>query len=174
MIRPEPLPSAACDDLAVRAADFESVFAQLDSLEVALQQARAQLDAMLGDRQDSGPTRPEIDSAARVARRILDIRHDLRAHFGIGFIQDPAFEVLLELYVSAASSRRLSASSAYSGTDLALTTSSRWLARLSAAGIVIRDADPADGRRIWVSLSNHAFATLTQALHSMHEPETRR
>lgn len=82
-------------------------------------------------------------------------RHKL---LGVGrdLFSDPAWDLLLELYVARLGRKRLSSSAIGLDAGIAQSTALRWLTYLVSLGLVERTQDPADKRRQWVALSERA------------------
>lgn len=80
-------------------------------------------------------------------------RGERNAYFGSDLFSDPAWDILLELYLSELLQRPISVSKVAMATTVPSTTVIRWLAALEDKGLVIRQSDNLDGRRVWVSLS---------------------
>lgn len=66
---------------------------------------------------------------------------------------EPAWDMLLDLYACQQQGRKTSISSACVAAAGPPTTALRHLSRMLADGLLVREADPADGRRFWVQLS---------------------
>jgi hypothetical protein len=75
---------------------------------------------------------------------------------------EPAWDILLDLFVAAKERRRISVTSACIGAAVPPTTALRWIAILERAGLVQREADSADGRRAYVMLSPTGYAKMVQ------------
>ncbi|WP_425228951.1 hypothetical protein [Sphingomonas sp.] len=119
-------------------------------------------DGVLADRRpayDPGPAsgvpaNPKLVRAAIRARR-------LRAqYFGDGLFEDPAWDMLLDLYAAELEGGRVSVSSLCIAAQVAPTTALRWIGRLTAEGLFERRPDPQDRRRAFVALSGRASATM--------------
>lgn len=109
------------------------------------------------------PTGSEQGSGARhdaeheeLAREILRSRRARQSLFSAALFGEPAWELLLEIFVADCSGRRLSITSACLIADVPQTTALRWLARLEREGLVLRVQDQSDRRRAWVSLTERA------------------
>jgi DNA-binding MarR family transcriptional regulator len=77
---------------------------------------------------------------------------------------EPAWDMLLDLFIAREAGRRVSVSSACIAADVPPTTALRWLSVLERRGLVERQADPIDGRRVYVALSDTAHALMRQWL----------
>jgi hypothetical protein len=87
-------------------------------------------------------------------------RRRLRSEFiGEDLFADPAWDILLELYLASLRQHRISVSSLCVGLVPA-TTTLRWLAALSKWGMIERRDDPFDGRRALLNLSESGRRTM--------------
>lgn len=77
-----------------------------------------------------------------------------------GLFAEPAWDMLLDLYVAHADGKRLSVTDACIGAAVPVTTALRWLERLEAAGLLCRENDCRDGRRSYVAITPAARAAL--------------
>ncbi|WCT75052.1 hypothetical protein PQ455_07505 [Sphingomonas naphthae] len=99
-----------------------------------------------------------------IANRLLRIRRRREAVLGKGLFADPAWDMLLDLFVAEAAGRRISVSSACLASAVPPTTALRHLVLLEARGLIERRPAKADGRRINVALSPSALAELSALL----------
>lgn len=91
---------------------------------------------------------------------------------------EPGWDILLDLYIAEADGKPVSVSSACIGSAAPPTTGLRWLGVLAEQGLVDRQHDPQDQRRVLVHLTDKAMAAmdeyfalslaLDQAHHGMH------
>ena len=98
-------------------------------------------------------TPAEVRGAIR-SRRLRD------AEFGAGWFEDPAWDMLLDLFAAELEAGRVSVSSLCIAAAVAPTTALRWMARMTDAGLLRRMPDPADRRRAFVTLSDTASAAM--------------
>ena len=98
----------------------------------------------------------------RLVREAIRARAARTSFFKARFFSDPAWDILLDLYLAELRQRRLSVSAIGVSADVPLTTLLRWLDTLQREGLIERAADPLDGRRVFVTLSTKASA----AMHS--------
>ena len=73
---------------------------------------------------------------------------------------EPAWDILLDLFIAAKEGKRVPVTSACIGAAVPTTTALRWLTILEERGLVLREADTSDARRIFVRLSTDAYAKL--------------
>ncbi|MEO9463088.1 MAG: hypothetical protein ABJ242_10160 [Marinomonas sp.] len=66
---------------------------------------------------------------------------------------EPAWDILLDLYIAQGTAQEVSVSSACIGSAAPATTGLRWLGVLQEAGLVVRINDDEDHRRVLVTLS---------------------
>lgn len=91
---------------------------------------------------------------AQLARQLYaDRRRRQLAFTNPDIFGEPAWDILLDLYVAHAEGRSISVSSACIGSAAPPTTGLRWLGVLQYEGLVLREHDPQDQRRILVRLS---------------------
>jgi hypothetical protein len=91
-----------------------------------------------------------------------DIRDAIRSrrmrdqHFAAGLFEDPAWDMLLDLFAAYLEGARVSVSSLCIAAAVAPTTALRWIGRMTGMGLLERRPDPDDRRRAFVELSDDA------------------
>jgi DNA-binding MarR family transcriptional regulator len=81
----------------------------------------------------------------------------LRAQFfDASLLEDPAWDMLLDLYTAEIERSQVSVSSLCIAAAVAPTTALRWIAKMTEAGLLERHPDPFDRRRAFMALSNTA------------------
>lgn len=88
----------------------------------------------------------EVRAAIR-ARRLRD------QHFDAGLFEDPAWDILLDLFAAQLERAQVSVSSLCIAAAVAPTTALRWIAKMTDAGMLVRVPDPFDRRRAFMELS---------------------
>lgn len=116
-----------------------------------------------GDRRDAGKRRL---SAAIAWMRALNERDRV---FGDDMFFDPAWNMLLDLYVSEGHGALVSVSSLCIAAKVPATTALRWLAMLEKRALIVRRADAQDRRRSFLFLTDEAKAKLETALEKAIE-----
>lgn len=99
-----------------------------------------------------------------IARWWLKARRLREEMFGPGLFADPAWDILLDLYTAAARGESVQISSLAFAARVPHSTAIRWARIMTQAGIVERRKDPADARRVHVSLSAAASALMEDYL----------
>jgi len=89
-----------------------------------------------------------------LARKAYAARRRRAAIFGNpDLFGEPAWDILLDLYIAHVERKDVSVSSACIGSAAPPTTGLRWLGVLADHGLVLREHDPADQRRVLVRLT---------------------
>jgi hypothetical protein len=102
---------------------------------------------------------PEGDTGPVTSR---DVREVIRARrlrdqfFERGLFEDPAWDMLLDLFAAELEQTQVSVSSLCIAAAVAPTTALRWIAKMTDAGVFVRHADPFDKRRAFMALSPKA------------------
>lgn len=101
----------------------------------------------------SRPTRNHRSHLA-LARQAYTLRRKRAAIFGNpDLFGEPAWDILLDLYIAHGEGKQVSVSSACIGSAAPSTTGLRWLGVLADEGLVVREADADDHRRVLVRLT---------------------
>lgn len=120
--------------------------------------ARLQADA---DQEVHYPAAANAISLYRF-RRKRDLKFE-----GLALFEDPAWDILLSIYIDEAADRPISVSSACIASNVAQTTALRWIARLQETGAIVREDDPFDGRRSNLRLTPAARERMNQLLSGL-------
>jgi hypothetical protein len=75
---------------------------------------------------------------------------------------EPAWDILLDLFIAAKERRRVSVTSACIGSAVPSTTALRWITILEKQDMLVREADPGDARRVYVKLSARGYAAMLE------------
>jgi DNA-binding MarR family transcriptional regulator len=118
------------------------------------------------------PALTEFRTRSRYAD-VIAIREGLRARrlrdsfFNPKLFADPAWDMLLELYVAAVTQRRLTVSRLCERSGVPSTTALRWISTLEQDGLVNRCRDRLDGRQAFLSLSDKGCAKMSAYLEEV-------
>jgi DNA-binding MarR family transcriptional regulator len=104
-------------------------------------------------------------------RGILRSRRLRDRFFEAGLFADPAWDILLDLYRAELGRYRVPVSSLCIAAAVPATTALRWIKTLEQKGLVLRQADPNHGRRIYVSLSTEAARAMERLLSALPATE---
>lgn len=103
-----------------------------------------------------------------LARRLLAERARRAQFFATDLFAEAGWNIMLDLYVARHRDRRVTVSDACLGSGAPHATANRWLQKLVDAGLVCRDSDKTDGRRVFVNLTPDAAENMTSYLLSMN------
>lgn len=115
---------------------------------------------LVGDRKLAYSEQPPLADAAAVPAQ--DVRRAIRARrlrdqfFPAGLFEEPAWDMLLDLFAADLEGTRVSVSSLCIAAAVAPTTALRWISKMSEAGLFERHPDPFDRRRAYLALSQPA------------------
>jgi len=73
---------------------------------------------------------------------------------------DPAWDILIDLYIASEEGRGISISSACIASAVPITTALRWIKILEQGGHISRHEDPSDARRVLMALTESAAKTV--------------
>lgn len=112
-----------------------------------------------------GAARPaNMDYLVRAARRHLDGRRQRANFLAREMFGEPAWDMLLDLFIAQCENKRISISSACIASGGSATTALRWLARLETMNYVERVSDDKDKRRIFVRITPLACEAIAKWL----------
>ena len=117
----------------------------------------------LADRRRSFASEPAAGGPVvtpQEVRRVIQLRQSRSRFFGQfigeGLFEDPAWDMLLDLFAAELEGNRVSVSSLCIAAGVAPTTALRWIARMTDMGLFVRHPDPVDRRRAFMTLSPRA------------------
>lgn len=156
------------DDVVIDRVTFLSLVAILESAapQVELQlQAWPRIRAILVERGAPARESERRDSEAiATAKEIYRARRRRDQVLGHDLFGEPAWDILLDLFVAQQRGWRTPLSSVCVASAVPTTTAQRWIRELEARNLVRRTRDPNDGRRVYVALTETARADLEQLL----------
>jgi DNA-binding MarR family transcriptional regulator len=118
---------------------------------------------------DSAPPTSRLDgNLAGVAEELYRIRRKREAifntAFGDGLFADPAWDLLLDLYIHNTRQRKISVSSACLAATVPTTTALRYITELLKRGLIERVPHPLDGRSYLLNLTAPAIQSMESLL----------
>lgn len=121
-------------------------------------------------RQRSYRRRPTTDKECELCLRVAQafiIKRDVRDEIlGADLFADPAWDLLLELYVAKAEDRALTIGEACIGARVSPTTGLRWIGELERAGCIEKVVDRVDRRRTFLQLTDRQTEALDHFFRS--------
>ena len=112
---------------------------------------------------------PEVEDGAYVARRLLSERARIGRYLDADLFADPAYDILLDLFVSGEEGRAVSMSNSACIARVPRTTALRWVRLLEERGLVELYADEGDRRSTLLRLSTSARASVMSYLRHVGE-----
>jgi hypothetical protein len=106
---------------------------------------------------------------AQDVRAMLRLRRLRDRFFGSSLFADPAWDMLLDLTAARLERIQVAVSSLCIAACVPPTTALRWIKLMTDQGIFERVADPGDGRRIFIRLSDAAAAQMVQLLRVVQQ-----
>ena len=100
--------------------------------------------------------------SADVVRTVIRLRRLRDAYFDNGLFADPAWDMLLDLLAAHIEGDPVSVSSLCIAAAVPPTTALRWIRTMTDQGLLERHADPDDGRRFYVRLSQSSRLALAR------------
>lgn len=122
-------------------------------------------DAMIGFR--AGPMAEASLPGAVTSndvRAIIRLRRMRDRYFRTDLFADPAWDMLLDLMAARLDRMRVAVSSLCIAAAVPPTTALRWIKTMCDNGLFVRVADPDDGRRVFIELSDGAAGAMTTYL----------
>jgi DNA-binding MarR family transcriptional regulator len=138
------------DDLA-RVTELLTRLVQREERADALADRTAGYSALPAD-----PVTIRIDPAE--IRRVIRARRVRDKAFRTRLFEDPAWDMLLDLYAAQLEEADVSVSSLCIAAAVAPTTALRWIGRMTAGGLLVRTQDAGDKRRALITLAPAALA----------------
>lgn len=106
---------------------------------------------------ESGPSDAPIAITAMEVRQAIRARRLRDKFFGEALFEDPAWDMILDLFAAHLEQSEVSVSSLCIAAPVAPTTALRWIGRMTDAGLFERHPDPFDRRRALMTLSSRAI-----------------
>lgn len=110
------------------------------------------------ERPDLSPEHGAMLATARALYRDRRVRDG--AFKELEIFGEPAWDLLLDLYIASHDRKVVSVTAACAASAVPVTTALRWLGQLERQGLVDRSPDPNDRRRMLVSLTPKAVTLM--------------
>lgn len=110
------------------------------------------------------PEASPADVALSNARMLVAMRKLRERAFGADLFSDPAWNILVELYVALAEGVKVTVGNACIASALPLTSALRLCQELQLRKLVLRERDPFDRRRVLLILADETRQALTRVL----------
>jgi hypothetical protein len=115
--------------------------------------------------ESDGQDEAGIDAAT--IRAMIRARRLRDQYFRGNLFADPAWDMLLDLMAARIEKNRVAVSSLCIAAAVPATTALRWIKALTDRGLFVREADPQDGRRVYIALSDDAARALATYLRAL-------
>jgi DNA-binding transcriptional ArsR family regulator len=128
-------------------------------------------DRREGDRRELPDRRAPIGDTEMPSissiRAMIRTRRMRDQYFSGELFADPAWDMLLDLLLARLEQRTVAVSSLCIAAAVPPTTALRWIKRLTDEGIFVRTADPRDGRRVFIDLSDQAADAMANYIRAV-------
>jgi len=115
-----------------------------------------------------GPRTLPIQSLTAVAERVYKVRRRrdalMAARFGGDIFSDPAWDIILDLYIHNSKNQDVSVTSVCAASMVPITTALRYITVLSERGLIERSKNPKDGRSYLLRLTPEAIRIVEELL----------
>lgn len=101
------------------------------------------------------------------ARHLYEERRSRDGVFDAEMFADPMWDLMLELYASAAEGEKVSVSRACTASRAPSSSALRYIKEMTSKGMVVRDECRTDARRVYVRLSDKARHAMSDLLNRM-------
>ncbi|WP_375272770.1 hypothetical protein [Sphingomonas sp.] len=115
------------------------------------------------------PPPADFQVTAAQVREVIRARRLRDRFFEGGLFEDPAWDMLLDLLAAQLERAQVSVSSLCIAAAVPPTTALRWIAKLTDAGLLDREADPFDKRRAFLKLSSAAATAMQRYVAAVRE-----
>ena len=154
----------------------DAIAHQLDRLSLRAERKEDGDAPNLSDRKLEFRAPPAIRSALpplpepRAVRRMIAARQARAKFFEGDLFADPAWDMLLDLTAAHAEHTRVSVTSLCIASGVPATTALRWIRQLVDSGVFERIADPSDGRRAFIALSERSQEAMARYFAEVEAP----
>lgn len=108
------------------------------------------------------------ETAIETAVRAYEERRKRSTHFDVdAMFGEPAWDMLLDLYIHQARNEDVSIKSATIGSGASASTALRWIQALDAEGLIRSEEDPKDSKRRLLHLTPEGYLSITRYLQEI-------
>lgn len=128
-------------------------------------------EGLLNDRTQGYHAEQPIEQpvSSAVIRTMIRGRRLRDRFFHAELFADPAWDMLLDLMAARVDRINVAVSSLCIAASVPPTTALRWIRTMTDNGLFLRRADPADGRRVFIALSDAAAAGMNGYFAALHQ-----
>ncbi|MBL0924467.1 MAG: MarR family transcriptional regulator [Sphingomonadaceae bacterium] len=108
----------------------------------------------------TGAVHPPSPVEAKALRDLIKQRRLRDRFFASDLFADPAWDILLDLKAASLEGQKVSVSSLCIAAAVPPTTALRWIGAMTESGMLVRQQDPDDQRRVFIELSEETSAKL--------------
>lgn len=108
------------------------------------------------------------DRLVDLACRIYDTRRARSRYFHSSLLGEPVWDMLLALFCLPSRWEKLTISGLAHAADVPLTTGLRWSNLMEQKGLIERDPDPFDARRVYVKLTERGEQVMRDYLSAVY------
>lgn len=116
----------------------------------------------------SSPSFADPDVLVEMAKAIYRARESRHRHFPRDLFGEPAWDILLDLYIAKSRGEMVTVSGACIASQIPPTTALRWIKTLEKDGWIVREDDQIDRRRSFVRLSSKGETAVVRCLIDSH------
>jgi DNA-binding MarR family transcriptional regulator len=111
-----------------------------------------------------------VATSAKAIREMIKRRRLRDSFFDAELFADPAWDILLDLMAARLEQRNVSVSSLCIAAAVPPTTALRWITAMTENGMLLRQQDPDDARRVFIVLSDEVAAKLDDYFAASERP----
>ncbi len=100
---------------------------------------------------------------------MIKLRRTREKYFAADLFADPAWDILLDLMAARLEQKQVSVSSLCIAASVPATTALRWITGMTDSGLLVRQMDPNDARRVFIGLSERAAEQMQMLLGGIND-----
>ena len=143
--------------------------AALDEIQIILDRLKPPAPAPANGSGDDPLFAPDdAEDLVRTAKRIIRLREARRKFLPEGYFEEPAYNILLDLYVATAEARVVYVNDACIASNTPTSTALRWISILVRDGFAVRFRDEKDARRTILEITPVGNRAISDMLRDIH------